>query len=258
MQDNGIFILPPRDVLVTLKQLEKPVQTIILDPWYNKGVGGSIPNYLDWLQQVVDASAEVSEHIFLWGFPEIVYKILDHLPSGFELITWLTWYYKNCPSVIRGWRSAQLTCLHIAQPNAPLYPEHFLNEAQLEKARQGKLRYMPGPPSVIEVPLNIGFVGRSEQTGHPAQKPIKVIEPLILMTTKEGDVVCDPMCGSGTTGVVCRMLGRRAILCDTSEEYLLITEKRLERERRVSKFNYGNIASEIHMPLFSPLPRPPE
>jgi site-specific DNA-methyltransferase (adenine-specific) len=78
------------------------------------------------------------------------------------------------------------------------------------------------------------------------------------MTTKAGDFVCDPMCGSGTTGAVCRMLGRRAILCDISEEYLVLTEKRLERERSASKFNYGSIVSEIHMPLCSPPLRPSE
>jgi site-specific DNA-methyltransferase (adenine-specific) len=156
-----------------------------------------------------------------------VYKVLDHLPGDFTLIAWLTWYYKNCPSVIRGWRSSQLACLHLAKPSAKLYPEHFLNGVQLEKQRQGKLRYMPGPPSVIEASLLVGFVGRSEQVGHPAQKPVKAIEPLVLMTTKEGDVVLDPMCGSGTTGVVCKNLGRRAILCDASEEYVRMTEERL-------------------------------
>ena len=35
----------------------------------------------------------------------------------------------------------------------------------------------------------------------PYEKPISVIEPLILMSTVEGDTVLDPMCGSGTTGV---------------------------------------------------------
>jgi site-specific DNA-methyltransferase (adenine-specific) len=108
-----------------------------------------------------------------------------------------------------------------------LYPEHFLNDAQLEKQRSGKLRYMPGPPSVIDVPLNIGFVGREEQTGHPSQKPEKVIDPLIRMVTKPGDAVLDPMCGAGTTGVVCARSGRRVFLCDISEEYTQLTERRL-------------------------------
>jgi DNA modification methylase len=35
------------------------------------------------------------------------------------------------------------------------------------------------------------------------------------------------MCGSGTTGVVCRSLGRNAILCDESEQYTRLAETRL-------------------------------
>jgi hypothetical protein len=225
---SHIVVLPAQDVFDTIRGVKEPVTMTILDPWYNKGVGGVREDYEEWLTAVVSEAAHISTHIFVWGFPEIVYFILDRLPHRFELVAWLTWYYKNCPSVIRGWRSAQLACLHIAKHGARLFPEHFLNGAQLEKQRQGKLRYMPGPPSVMEAPLNIGFVGRSEQTGHPAQKPFKVIEPLVLMTTESGDLVLDPMCGSGTTGVVCQALGRRAILCDSSEEYIRITKARLQ------------------------------
>jgi site-specific DNA-methyltransferase (adenine-specific) len=226
---SDIVVLPAQDVFDTIRGVKEPVTTTILDPWYNKGVGGVREDYEEWLAAVTSEASHISTHIFVWGFPEIVYFILDRLPHGFELAAWLTWYYKNCPSVIRGWRSAQLACLHIARHGAKLFPEHFLNGAQLEKQRQRKLRYMPGPPSVMEAPLNIGFVGRSEQTGHPAQKPFKVIEPLVLMTTQRGDLVLDPMCGSGTTGVVCQALDRRAILCDSSEEYIRITNARLER-----------------------------
>jgi site-specific DNA-methyltransferase (adenine-specific) len=222
-----VTILPPQDVFDTLACVKEPVTATILDPWYNKGFGGTRPDYYPWLYRLLDATAQVSQHIFLWGFPEIIYPVPDHLPTGFTLVAWLTWYYKNCPSVIRGWRSAQLACLHIARPKAKLYPEHFLNEVQLEKQRQGKLRYLPGPPSVIETSLLVGFVGRNEQTGHPSQKPIKSIEPLVQMTTIPGDSVLDPMCGSGTTGVVCRDLGRNAILCDGSEEYTRLAERRL-------------------------------
>jgi hypothetical protein len=225
---SDIVVLPAQDVFDTIRGVKEPVTTTILDPWYNKGVGGVREDYEEWLTAVVSETARISTHMFVWGFPEIVYFILDRVPNDFELVAWLTWYYKNCPSVIRGWRSAQLACLHIARHGARLFPEHFLNGPQLEKQRQAKLRYMPGPPSVVEAPLNIGFVGRSEQTGHPAQKPFKVIEPLILMTTEPGDLVLDPMCGAGTTGVVCQALGRRAILCDSSEEYIRITKARLQ------------------------------
>ncbi len=225
-----VTILPPQDVFDTLAQVDH-VACTILDPWYNKGYGGARPDYHEWLSRVLTATARVSDHIYLWGFPDIIHKALDYLPKGTKLVAWLTWYYKNCPSVIRGWRPAQFTCLHISQDKARLYPEHFLNGVQKERFENGKMRFVPGPPSVIETSLLVGFVGRKEQTGHPSQKPVKTIEPLVLMATREDDTVLDPFCGSGTTGIVCRDLGRHSILCDASEEYTEMTEKRLGIKR---------------------------
>jgi DNA modification methylase len=225
--NNGVSILPAQDAFSLLRQQKEHVSAVMLDPWYNRGVGGVRADYTAWLQELVGLAARHADHVFVWGFPEIVYPVLDRLPKGFSLLAWLTWYYKNCPSVIRGWRSAQCTCLHLISQSAKTHPEHFLNEAQIDRRKRGKMRFMPGPASVLEVPLNIGFVGKNEQTGHPAQKPEKVIEPLVLMSTLPGDTVLDPMCGSGTTGAVCQKLGRRAILCDISEEYLAVARKRL-------------------------------
>ena len=182
---NGsrIKILPPADVLDTLAAMPE-VNAVILDPWYNKGVGGERDDYNEWLSNVIRAACRISQHVFVWGFPEILAFQIANIPKAFSLVSWLTWYYKNCPSVIRGWRSAQNTCLHLSLRNAPTYPEHFLSEEQLSRWKAGKMRFIPGPPSVLEAPLNIGFIGRNEQTGHPAQKPLSVIEPLLLMSTK--------------------------------------------------------------------------
>jgi len=225
---SAIEILPPADVLLTLETV-KEVTAVILDPWYNKGVGGERPDYNEWLSSVIHAACKVSQHVFVWGFPEILAFQIQNIPRDFLLVSWLTWYYKNCPSVIRGWRPAQNTCLHLAGKEAPVYPEHFLNDEQRARLNEGKMRFIPGPSSVLEAPLNIGFVGRKEQTKHPAQKPLAVIEPLILMSTKEYDTVLDPMCGSGTTGEACYRLNRQAILCDMSEEYLSITQERIAK-----------------------------
>jgi len=255
LQEKGIVILPPIDVMDSLRLMEriglKPKATII-DPWYNKGYGGVRDDYGNHIIEILELAAKISDHIFLWGFPEIIAYFVDKLPAPFTLVAWLTWYYKNNPSVIRGWRSSQNACLHLSKPGAKLYPEHFLNVAQKEKLAQGKLRYMPGPTSVIEAPLNIvdaeqvcrvdcpygptsvieaslniGFVGKKEQTGHPAQKPVTVFERIILMTTEEGDLVYDPMSGSGTTGAATKKNKRIAILSDISEDYTKIAEDRL-------------------------------
>ena len=223
----GVLLLDPADVFYTLRQ-SPLVETVILDPWYNKGFGGVREDYDVWLSAIINAACGIAQNVFVWGFPEIVAKQVEAIPNGFTLVSWLTWYYKNCPTVIRGWRSAQNTCLHIAADGAPIYPEHFLTEEQLDRLQTGKMRFIPGPPSVLEVPLNIGFVGRTEQTGHPAQKPLAVIEPLIRMSTKEGDTVLDPMCGSGTTGEACLRLNRKAILCDSDPECIDLTARRMK------------------------------
>jgi hypothetical protein len=231
---DGVAILPPADVHDTLKLarlLRAPFSTTVLDPWYNKGVGGVRDDYVPYVLGILERAKEVSQHIYLWGFPEIIAPFVERIPQPLTLVSWLTWYFKNNPSVIRGWRSAQMTCLHLSHPGAKLYVEHFLNEAQMNKWAEGKLRYIPGPPSVIEDSLLVGFVGRNEQTGHPSQKPVRVIQRLLMMTTMEGDLVLDPMSGSGTTAEAARSMGRCAVICDQSDEYTQIAEKRLNTRR---------------------------
>lgn len=230
LKKHGVAILPPLDVATYFRLVKKvsiDAKITILDPWYNKGFGGVRTDYQQFVLSMLQRSAEVSEHVFLWGFPEIIATFVERIPQPLNLVCWLTWYYKNNPSVIRGWRSSQNACLHLAKKASKLFPEHFLNDAQKELKAQGKLRYMPGPTSVIEAALLVGFVGRKEQTGHPSQKPVPVFEKLIMMTTEEGDIVLDPMAGSGTTGEAARVNQRLAIVCDHSEEYIAIMEKRL-------------------------------
>lgn len=62
---------------------------------------------------------------------------------------------------------------------------------------------------------------------HPTQKPEGVIEPLLRYSSPVGGVVLDPFAGSGTTLVVARRLGMRAVGFEISEEYCEAAAKRL-------------------------------
>ncbi len=62
---------------------------------------------------------------------------------------------------------------------------------------------------------------------HPAVYPEKLAEDHILSWTNPGDVVFDPMCGSGTTCKMALKNNRTYIGCDISKEYVELTEKRL-------------------------------
>ena len=61
---------------------------------------------------------------------------------------------------------------------------------------------------------------------HIAQKPVKLIECLIDMVTRENQVVLDPFAGSGTTAVAAQNLNRRFIMIEKSDELCKIIESR--------------------------------
>lgn len=54
---------------------------------------------------------------------------------------------------------------------------------------------------------------------HPTQKPVALIEDLILLTTKKGDIVLDPFMGSGTTAVACVKTERNYIGFEIDKKY---------------------------------------
>jgi modification methylase len=70
---------------------------------------------------------------------------------------------------------------------------------------------------------------------HPTQKPESLLHRLLVGTTNPGDVVLDPFFGTGTTGAVCKMLGRDFIGIEREEAYRKVAEARLERVRRFDK-----------------------
>lgn len=76
-----------------------------------------------------------------------------------------------------------------------------------------------------------------EKTGHPCTKPFKSWVKLVLNTTLENQIICDPFMGSGTTGVACIRTGRRFIGIEISPEYFEICKNRIIAELRQPSFN---------------------
>ena len=62
---------------------------------------------------------------------------------------------------------------------------------------------------------------------HPTQKPESLLHRLLVATTNRGDVVLDPFFGSGTTGAVCKRLGRRWIGIEREPAYIAAARKRI-------------------------------
>ena len=74
---------------------------------------------------------------------------------------------------------------------------------------------------------------------HPCQKPLPLVTWLVEGLTAEGETVCDPFMGSGTTGVACVRTGRKFIGIEYDAEYFEVAKKRLKAEMAQGTLDFG-------------------
>lgn len=86
--------------------------------------------------------------------------------------------------------------------------------------------------------LGLGDILRHKRVigGYPTEKPLSLIEELLLNSTKEGDLVLDPFCGSGVVGEACKKHNRNCVLVDKSEKAVACTKARLEQPQQNQLF----------------------
>ncbi len=77
---------------------------------------------------------------------------------------------------------------------------------------------------------------KQEKGLHPTQKPVGLMEYLILTYTNEGDTVLDNTMGSGTTGVAAILQNRKFIGIELDDEYFKIAKSRIENTISPHKF----------------------
>lgn len=96
------------------------------------------------------------------------------------------------------------------------------------RKNQGKIKKVPEfSPRTNIWKYTTGFNGRK---GHPAQFPDKLVADHILTWTNPGDVVFDPMVGSGTTAISAIRTGRKFVACEIDREYFSICTKYVNLE----------------------------
>ncbi len=71
---------------------------------------------------------------------------------------------------------------------------------------------------------------RKETTGYPTQKPLKLLDRIVRASTRQGGLVVDPFCGSGTTLVAAAHLARRFVGGDVGELAVETAARRLRDE----------------------------
>ena len=80
------------------------------------------------------------------------------------------------------------------------------------------------PPSYFTA-----HTGGEKGNPHPAPMPAALAEHLVSLATFSGGTVLDPFCGSGTTAIAARKLGRRSIGIELNEDYCRMAARRLQQ-----------------------------
>jgi site-specific DNA-methyltransferase (adenine-specific) len=70
---------------------------------------------------------------------------------------------------------------------------------------------------------------------HPTQKPTRLLERLMALVTKEGDLVVDPFSGSGSTAIAAYNTRRHFIGFEIDDEYYQASMERLKKETQQTK-----------------------
>lgn len=91
-----------------------------------------------------------------------------------------------------------------------------------------RYRSVAGGPRLMRSVMHV----RSEhgRSLHPTQKPLSVVEPILLYSCPPGGHVLDPMAGSGTTAIAARRNGMSATLIEADPRYAAIARERLDSE----------------------------
>jgi site-specific DNA-methyltransferase (adenine-specific) len=92
-------------------------------------------------------------------------------------------------------------------------------------------------PSVPKIEKREGY--------HPTQKPLRLVRRALLASTKEGNLVFDPFCGSGTTAVAAKELNRTFVGAELEEEFAELTARRIAATER------GSVLREISEQFWS-------
>lgn len=161
--------------------------------------------------------------IWISGTLHNIYSIGMALEQeGFKIINNITWQKTNPPPNLacRCFTHSTETILW-ARKNEKK-SRHFFNYTMIKELNGGKQMKDVWSGSLTK---------KSEKTEgrHPTQKPEYLLERIILASTEKEQIVMDPFCGSGTTGVEALKNGRKFIGIDNCEEYLQITQRRLEK-----------------------------
>ncbi|MFH0768485.1 MAG: DNA methyltransferase [Chloroflexota bacterium] len=167
--------------------------------------------------------------IWVSGTAHVIFSIGFAMQQlGFKTLNDIVWFKPNASPNLscRYFTHSTETVIWASKNHKSKHTFNYELMKQLSNGKQMRNVWEISPPQPNE----------KTHGKHPTQKPLKLLERILLASTNEGDIVLDPFNGSGSTGVAALRLGRKYIGVEISQEYLDLTIKRLEDEITTPRF----------------------
>lgn len=138
---------------------------------------------------------------------------------GFKMLNDITWEKPNPPPNLacRYFTHATETILWAARDKKSRYHYDYAAMKIENGGKQMKSVWRMMAPGASE----------KAHGSYPTQKPIELLSRIVRASTRQSAVVLDPFNGSGTTGVVCALFGRRYVGIDNDEGALALAHNRI-------------------------------
>ncbi len=138
---------------------------------------------------------------------------------GFKLLNDISWVKPNPPPNLscRYFTHATETIIWAAKSSKSRHTFNYKLMKEANRGKQMKSVWEIRPPESWEKKFG----------KHPTQKPVALLERILLASTNEGDLVLDPFSGSGTTLLTAFRLRRHALGCELSAEFLSLSLRRV-------------------------------
>ncbi|MCM1437777.1 MAG: site-specific DNA-methyltransferase [Roseburia sp.] len=147
-------------------------------------------------------------YVYIWCSKKQIPPLIDYFVNGkdcrFEI---LTWHKTNpIPTCNNKYLSDTEYCLMFREEGT-----------YIGGNMKSKGKYWLSPLNTFD----------KKRLNHPTIKPLQFVQNHIFNSTKEGDIVLDPFCGSGTTCLAAKNLGRQYLGFDIQEKWAKIAQDRL-------------------------------
>ncbi|MDE0426334.1 MAG: DNA methyltransferase [Candidatus Poribacteria bacterium] len=179
---------------------------------------------VDWIREVLRV-LKTNGNLFIFGSFHCIFTIGFILQNLFDrrIISQLVWYKPNAqPNITCRMFTESTEFIIWAVNNESKKAKNWTFNYEVMKAMNNDKQMR----NMWEIPIT----KRSEKKfgKHPSQKPLAVVNRLILAGTNEDDLILDPFSGTGTTAVVAKQNNRRWIMIERQEEYNEIARQRLD------------------------------